>query len=105
MRLLIPLAVAAVLASSPTAVRADCSCLCLDGAYRPVCTSAEEVTQNRDLCLALAQRSCPAAPAGDALATYAPPTEGVQNCREAEVFDDASGGFVTARVCDVALED
>ncbi|HEX7035343.1 MAG TPA: hypothetical protein VF210_06185 [Pseudomonadales bacterium] len=105
MRFLIPVAVVAALASSPAAVRADCSCLCLDGAYRPVCTSAEEVSQNRNLCLALAQRTCPAAPAGDSLATLHPPTEGVDNCREAEVFDDASGEFLTARVCDVTLNE
>jgi hypothetical protein len=86
-------------------VVADCSCLCLDGAYRPVCTSAEEVGQNRGLCLALASQSCPEAPEVDGLTSYAAPVEGVENCRQTQVFDGNAGDFVAARVCDVVPTD
>lgn len=105
MRLPMLLAAVAAFVLNPLAARADCSCLCLDGAYRPVCTSAEEVAQNRGLCHALAEQTCPVAAGTDALASFAPPAEGVKNCREAAVFDAGAGEFLTTRVCDVDLAE
>lgn len=104
MRFLLFLAVVCA-ALTGAGAAADCSCLCLDGAYRPVCTSADEVGQNRDLCLSLASQSCPEAPEGAALSSHPAPVEGVENCRQTQVFDGRAGDFVTARVCDVVPAD
>ena len=104
MRFLSIVAALAGLALTPTYAAAECSCLCLDGVYQPVCTSAEEVGANRGLCQAQAGLGCPTPTDAAELESYAAPVDGVANCRQAQVYDAAAGDFVAARVCDVAPE-
>ena len=85
---------------------ADCSCLCVDGAPKTVCTSSEEVAANSGMCRVQAShRACPEAPALTEPESYDAPMEGVANCRKAQIYDAATDGHLTARVCDVAQQN
>jgi hypothetical protein len=99
------IAVLSGLALAPMSAAAECSCLCLDGSYQPVCTSAEEVGPNRGLCQAQASQGCPTPTQAAELERYDAPVDGVANCRQAQVYDAAAGDHVMARVCDVAPAD
>jgi len=85
---------------------ADCSCLCVDGAPKTVCTSSEEAAASPNACLLQASnRICPEAPALAEPQSYDAPVEGVVNCRKAQIYDAASDGHLAARVCDVAQQN
>ena len=105
MRFLPTVAVLAALSFAPGSAFAECSCLCVDGALRTVCTGSEEVNASRSLCLAQAsQQACPPAPALAEPEAYAAPMEGVENCRKAQIFDAGAGDHVAARICEVAQQ-
>jgi hypothetical protein len=91
------------LSLAPMQAAADCSCLCVDGTFRPICTSADEVVPNRGLCLARTTQACPRAPQAEP-ESFAPPVDGAENCRQAQVYDAAEGEYLPARVCDVMPE-
>lgn len=80
---------------------AGCECLCLDGAPKTVCSSAEELMSTSDLCYLRPQMQCAEVAAPDDVQRYAAPVEGAGNCRDALVSDPASGDQITARVCDM----
>ena len=97
------LAVLAAVSLTPGGVSADCSCLCVDGAAKTVCTSSQEAAANTGLCQVQAStRACPEAPALSEPESYDPPVEGAANCRKAQIYDAATDGHLAARVCDVA---
>ncbi len=79
---------------------AACECLCLDGAPKTVCSSAEEMAATGDLCHLRPAMRCPQLAVPEAR-SYPAPVEGVGNCRDARVLDPASGDQITARVCDM----
>jgi len=81
---------------------ASCECLCLDGAPKTVCSSAEEMFASGDLCYLRPAMQCPevTTPAAQRR-SYPAPIEGVGNCRDAVVGHPASGDELTARVCDM----
>lgn len=101
MRFLFVAAAVAALSLLPAAGFADCSCLCVDGKLQAVCTESGEVAGNRGICQVRAAETCPTPPDVGELETYQAPEEGVENCRQAQVYDAASGDYLTARVCDV----
>jgi hypothetical protein len=101
MRTPMVLALAGMLTGAPYA-GADCACLCVDGAWQTVCTSARERGATVDLCpLRTAAAECPAPPAQAPRQSYAAPEDGVGNCRDVQVYDPAAAAYVGARVCDL----
>lgn len=94
------LMVGAAFASSQ--VMAECSCLCVDGELKTVCTSADEAGAGPALCGSLKNLACPEAPALDDAKTYDPPDGGAENCRDAQVYDVASGDYLPTKICDMA---
>jgi len=84
---------------------AGCECLCLDGAPKTVCSSAEEMSGTGDLCYLRPQLQCPEVAAPAAGRSYPAPFDGVGNCRDAVVGHPASGDEITARVCDMRPND
>ena len=96
-------AILALLVAVPWAapVRADCACLCVDGAIKTVCADAGAARDHPTLCAAEAGRVCPAVPETTAPPKrYAAPVDGVAHCRDALVYDTSTGGYVTEKVCD-----
>jgi hypothetical protein len=85
------------------AVPADaaCSCQCLDGAPKTLCTSVEEAAENPDLCTA-DPPLCPAVGTPITPQRFVAP-DGAQNCRAAELWDPSEGEDASiAKVCDPA---
>jgi hypothetical protein len=90
---------------APLPALAECDCLCLDGTYRTVCTAANEVQASGGLCLGRALQGCPSDPQAPSPQAYPAPLDGVNNCRDARLYDASAGDYVAARVCDVVPQD
>jgi hypothetical protein len=90
------------LASSGAA--ASCTCQCVEGAARTVCTSIEEAQANPSRCDEAGRTiACTAPPtATDAPQRYAAPS-GASDCRERRLWDPKTNTYdVIAKVCDLA---
>lgn len=85
-------------------VQADCACLCLEGTFRPVCTSPQALGGNLGICQALTGQGCSSPPPAHPPAAYDPPLDEAQNCRDAQLHDAATDAFVVAKVCDVRAQ-
>ncbi len=84
-----------------------CSCLCVEGTPRTLCTEILEAQLNPTMCSSAAFDLCPTQNAEDVgdRATYVSPfAEGV-NCREVRVWDPIDAGYVAVKVCDVISGD
>lgn len=90
------LAMLGALSSSPPA---PCQCLCMDGSYRTLCTSLEDARAGIDACVGALPGQCPTSLNAPA-ASYPSPGAGAANCRDAQVFDRASGEHIMVKVCD-----
>ena len=80
-----------------------CSCLCVDGAPRTLCTDILEAQLHPSLCGPAARNACPPLAAdqvGERASYDSPFVEGV-GCREVRVWNPSSGGYTAVRVCDV----
>src|SRR5262245_10560917 len=87
---LIPLA---LLLSAPSA-SAACTCRCVEGVARTICTTLEEAAANPQLCTSMTPHAeCPPAPAGFEPQQFAPPVPGAQDCREARLWDPETGSY------------
>lgn len=84
-----------------------CSCLCVEGSLRTLCTNIVEAQLNPALCGPTASIYCPALSAdevGEREIYDSPFAEGV-GCREVRVWDPASEGYTAVKVCDVLPGD
>jgi hypothetical protein len=90
------------LSTAPGSAMAACACLCLDGSYRAVCTAPDALQSTADVCQARFGQGCASPTAPNEARTYPAPAAGVDNCRDAQVFDAAADDFIVVRVCDVA---
>ena len=84
------------------AVSADCSCQCVEGAARTVCSSLEDAQKNPNRCgVGDARVNCPLPPApAEAPIQYAPPA-GASACRDARLWDPRSTAYtVHAKLCE-----
>ncbi len=102
MRTMLAVSVLLLLVQAPVSARAQCACLCVDGALKTVCGDPQDARDHPGLCGAAgARQACPAPPeASAAPERYAAPVDGVANCRDARIYDASSAGYVNARVCD-----
>jgi hypothetical protein len=90
---------ALALAFTPIGSHASCSCQCVDGAPRTICTELDEAATNPSLC-GLEPPLC--SPVGEptSRARFDPPP-GARDCREAALADTArDGGSVIVKVCE-----
>ncbi len=98
-----PLWIVVLLLSVAPPVFGRCSCLCVEGSPRTLCTDILEAQLNPSLCSPAALSLCPALPTaeiGERRIYDSPFGEGV-NCREVRVWDPASDGYTAVKVCDV----
>ena len=82
---------------------ATCSCQCIEGVARTLCSRQEEARENPSACGTGAQRVvCAAAPPPPSLPErYAPP-DGATDCRSQRLWDPHSDRYsVVAKVCDL----
>lgn len=80
---------------------ANCSCQCIEGTPRTLCTRVDEAQANPSACGAGAQEIvCPSAPASaETLQHYTPPI-GAADCLGQRLWDPRSGSYsVIAKVC------
>lgn len=83
---------------------ADCSCQCVEGVARTLCTRIDEAARNPIACGDTA-RMCPAPAGASDVERYDPPP-GAVDCRSARILDPETGAYsLAARVCDVADAD
>jgi hypothetical protein len=96
--LLVPLG---LLLAAPNA-GSVCACRCVEGTARTVCTTLDEAAANPQLCASTTPHAeCPIAPAGFEPQQFPPPVPGALDCREARLWEPATGGYTTTtRVCD-----
>ncbi len=92
---------ASMAAHEPAA--ANCSCQCVEGVARTVCTSIDEARANPTQCrVGAAAIACSAAPtAVEPPQRYAAPS-GASDCRERRVWDPATNAYtLLAKICDL----
>jgi hypothetical protein len=83
---------------------ADCSCQCVEGVARTLCTHIDEAARRPATCGDTAPVCPPPATPAD-VERYDPPP-GASHCRSARILDRETGAYsLTARLCDVADAD
>src|SRR5262245_65681345 len=94
------LAPLALLLSAPSA-SAACTCRCVEGVARTICTTLEEAAANPQLCTSVTPHAeRPPAPAGFEPQQFSPPGPGAQHCREARLWNPEPGtDTITTKVC------
>jgi len=80
--------------------RADCTCRCVDGVARTLCTGLDEAATRIDTC-GDAPPTCPPPALAADVARFDPPP-GATQCRSARLLDPATRAYsVDARICEV----
>jgi len=95
--------VVGMLAIRAAPASANCSCQCIDGVARTVCSRVDEAQANPNACGTGARKTvCAAAPApAETPQRYTPPAGGA-DCRGRRLWDPRSGSYsVIAKVCDL----
>ena len=93
----------AVCAAAAAPAAAICSCQCIEGVARTLCSRPEEARENPSACGIGAQKiACVAAPPpADPPERYAPP-DGGRDCRSQRLWDPHTDRYsVVAKVCDL----
>ena len=82
---------------------ANCSCQCIEGVARTLCTRLEEAQAKPSECGVGRQKIvCAAAPASAETPQRYPPPAGGADCRGQRLWDPRSGSYsVIAKVCDL----
>ena len=80
-----------------------CSCLCVEGSPRTLCTEILEAQLNPSLCGPSTLTVCPPLAPDEVgeRTSYTSPFPNGLNCREVRVWDPASDGYAAVKVCDV----
>ncbi len=95
-----------VCAASATPAAAVCSCQCIEGVARTLCSRQEEARENPSACGTGAQKVvCVAAPPPPDLPERFAPPDGATDCRAQRLWDPHSDRYsVVAKVCDLDPE-
>ena len=98
-----PLWIVVLLLSVAPPVFGHCSCLCVEGSPRTLCTGILEAQLNPSLCSPAAASLCPALSVDELgeRRSYVSPFNAGVNCREVRVWDPVSDGYRAVKVCDV----
>jgi hypothetical protein len=85
------------------AADAACSCQCVDGVARTLCSSIDEAQGDPVACLSAAgPRDCPRPDPEEAPPLLYEGPAGAAHCRAAQLWDPRVGGYtVTAKVCEL----
>ena len=84
------------------AAAAACSCQCIEGVARTLCSNIDEARGNPTACVTAAGPvDCPRPALDPAPVLYEGPA-GAAHCRAARLWDPDSGGYaVTAKICEL----
>ena len=106
MRIVIVWVLMAAFAGGATPAAANCSCQCIEGVARTLCSRVEEARDNPTACGTGAQRVvCAAIPPSATVPERFTPPKGASDCRAQRLWDPHSDRYtVVAKVCDLDLE-
>jgi hypothetical protein len=95
-----------VLTALATPAAAICSCQCIEGVARTLCSRQEEARENPSACGTGAQKvACVAAPPPPNLPERFAPPDGASDCRAQRLWDPHTDRYsVVAKVCDLDPE-